>query len=85
MCCGKNRQQLQMQMQAAMRKGPSSPASSTVPAPPTAPTLSNGPVARAPRFAAGRPQFFTGPGPVGGLRDRVRQALFPQRGPSPRG
>jgi len=81
MCCGKNRQQLQMQMQKALRKG--APGSNPVPVAPTAPLPSKGFQARPARFVVGRPPLGTSPGPGVTPQNRTKLPLVPQRGPSP--
>jgi hypothetical protein len=74
MCCGKNRQQLQMQMQSALRKGvPPPPGSNPVPVPPTAPLPASG-LYRRP------PQFFVGARPNVGPHGHPRFSLVPRQG-----
>ena len=74
MCCGKNRQQLQMQ--TALRKGaPAQHGPSPVPVAPTAPSPSNGHQASPATIAALRAQFLTGSRRKFSLWDHARRAL----------
>jgi hypothetical protein len=83
MCCGKNRQQFQMQ--SALRKGATAlPRNNPVPAAPVAPVPAN-PYAGAAKIAARRPQFRSGPRPNAVPQVRPRMPIAPHPGLSPRG